>query len=86
MGRSLDFFAKKLNTENNNAKPGYSKLKVFCKEGRFALDTNASMGSLIENNMICDGEPLVIEYVTAETVCTDEDGNELLMNVDKYNK
>lgn len=86
VGRSLDFFAKKLNTENNNAKPGCPKLKVFCKEERLALDTNATMGTLIEKNVICDGEPLVIEYVTAETVCTNEDGNELLVNIDKYNK
>lgn len=86
IGRSLDFFAKKLNTENNNAKPGCSKLKVFCKDERFALDMNATMCSLIEKKVICDGEPLVIEYVTTETVCTDKDGNELLLNVDKYNK
>lgn len=59
---------------------------MFSKEERFALDTNATMGSLIERKVICDGEPLVIEYVTVETVCTHEDGNELLINVEKYNK
>uniref|UniRef100_A0A1B6GBC9 AN1-type domain-containing protein n=1 Tax=Cuerna arida TaxID=1464854 RepID=A0A1B6GBC9_9HEMI len=83
VGRSLDFFAKKLNTENNNAKPGAPKLKIFRKEDGVCLPMDAVMGTLLQDCLLSDGEPLILEYVTTETVA---EVSETLLYADKYNK
>lgn len=83
VGRSLDLFAKKLNTENNNAKPGSHKLKVFRKEDGASLSMEAVMGDLMCKSELFDGESLILEFLTPDTV---SESSETLLCLDKYNK
>lgn len=83
VGRSLDLFAKKLNTENNNAKPGSQKLKLFRKEDGASLSMEAVMGDLMCKSELFDGESLILEFLTPDTV---SESSETLLSLDKYNK
>lgn len=83
VGRSLDLFAKKLNTENNNSKPGSHKLKVFRKEDGSSLPMETIMGDLMCKSELFDGESLILEFLTPDTV---SESSETLLNLDKYNK
>lgn len=83
VGRSLDLFAKKLNTENNNAKPDSQKLKVFRKEDGASLPMEAVMGDLMCKSELFDGESLILEFLTPDTVL---ESSETLLSLDKYNK
>lgn len=79
----MELFAKKLNVENNNAKPGSPKLKVFRKDNGVCLPMDSVMNALLSENHLVDGESLVLELYTPETVDT---SSELLLKIDKYTK
>lgn len=79
----MDLFAKKLNTENSNTKPGSAKLKIFRKEDGTCLPMDVIMGTLMSDNLLVDGESLILEFCTTDTVA---ENSEKLLNVDKYNK
>lgn len=72
-----------MNTENSNSKPGSPKLKVFRKEDGACLPMDVLMGTLMDENLIVDGESLILEFCTSETVLESSDK---LLNVEKYNK
>lgn len=43
---------------------------------------DATMECIMKENLLFDGEPLVIEYLTTETIA---ENPEVLLHVDKYN-
>lgn len=65
LGRAIDAIAKELKLQNNNNKSDEKKLRLFKKVGNDIVSGDMSTGltTLVENNVIVNGEDLIITYV-----------------------
>lgn len=65
VGRAIDSIATECKLENYNNKSVGTKLRIFKSETGEIITTNMSdlMQSLLESNVIFDGEKLVLDYV-----------------------
>lgn len=70
IGKAIDAIAQELKLENNNNKNNEKKLRLFKKEGNDIVSSNMSTGltTLVENNVILNGEDLIIAYVDNDCV------------------
>lgn len=65
LGRVIDAISQEMRLQNNNHKATEKKLKLFKKNDHTVISNNFSISlkSLLEDNIIIDGDSLVIEYV-----------------------
>lgn len=65
LGRSIDGIANELKIENNNNRNDKFKLRLFKKDDGKLLsrELSVTLEVLLKENIICDGENLILEYV-----------------------
>ncbi|CAH1981331.1 unnamed protein product [Acanthoscelides obtectus] len=70
LGRAIDSIADEMKLQNNNNKSGEKKLRLFKKEDKEILTQNMSvnLSALLEDNIIVDGDSLIIEYVDDDCI------------------
>ncbi|XP_018570977.1 AN1-type zinc finger protein 1 [Anoplophora glabripennis] len=70
LGRAIDAIAQELKLQNNNNKTNEKKLRLFKKDGNDIVSSSMSTGltALLQNNVIIDGEDLIITYVDNDCV------------------
>lgn len=74
IGKMIDSFSQFCKVINNNNKTNESKLRLFRLVDGLIVSSIMSMkiNKVIENNVIRDGESLILEYVDGEKCTTDD--------------
>lgn len=70
VGRVIDFFSKRMKIENNNNVQTAPKLRLFVKDSGCLITHNMDtvMETLIKDQVLLDGDSLVLEYVEPDIV------------------
>lgn len=74
VGKIIDSFSQFCKVINNNNKSNESKLRLFRLNDGLIVSSIMSMkiSKILENNIIRDGESLILEYVDGEKCVSDE--------------
>ncbi|KAJ8975931.1 hypothetical protein NQ317_014891 [Molorchus minor] len=70
IGRAIDAIAQEMKLQNNNNKMNEKKLRLFKQDDKEIIykDVSAKLDSLLNNDIIVNGESLIIEYVNNDCV------------------